>query len=209
MSNLSKKFFNNARKPQGLLGKWIMRFMNGHAHQDLADWAFPFFDIDDGDSILDIGCGGGGNVARFLKKFPNSIVKGIDYSPVSVALSREINQDEITKGRCQITEGNVLNLPYESFSMDVVSAFETVYYWPDLVDSFRQVYRVLKPNGKFIVINGADAEGGWIWDKYIDGMHTYTPSELRQYLESSGFKEVKVVRKKDLHFLCVIAYKHI
>ncbi len=207
MSKLSKKFFNNARKPKGLLGKWIMKFMNGHAHQELAEWASKYFEINDGSHILDIGCGGGANVARFLKSYPHSIVKGIDYSPVSVALSTEVNQDEISKGRCQIIESNVIDLPYESSSFDVVSAFETVYYWPDLEASFSQVFRVLKPNGKFIIANGADAEGGWVWDEYIDEMHTYTPSELELYLLASGFKEIKIIRKKQLHFLCIIAKK--
>ena len=34
--------------------------------------------------VLDCGCGGGANIKRLLKKCPEGIVKGIDYSPVSV-----------------------------------------------------------------------------------------------------------------------------
>ena len=34
--------------------------------------------------VLDCGCGGGANIKRLLKKCPRGIVKGIDYSPVSV-----------------------------------------------------------------------------------------------------------------------------
>lgn len=207
MLNLSKSFFNNARKPQGLLGKVIMKFMNGNGHKVLSEWAFPFLEIQDGDTILDIGCGGGANLARFLKIYPNSKVHGIDYSSVSVALSKDINKDEIKKGRCQIIEGNVSNLPYPSNSFDLVTAFETVYYWPNIDDSFLQVKRVLKLNGKFVVVNGADGEGGWVWDSYIDGMHTYTPTEIYHHLLVVGFKNIEIIREKNLHFVCAIAYK--
>lgn len=207
MQYLCKSFFNNARKPKGILGKWILKSMNQLGHKELANWAFPYIKIKNGDTILDIGCGGGANVARFLEKYPNSIVNGIDYSPVSVSLTKKINKAEIEKGRCCILEGNVRHLPYEHNTFDWITAFETVYYWPDLVDSFRQVRRVLKHNGKFAVINGADADGGWVWDRYIDGMHTYTSIELEQYLFAAGFSRIEINRKKEYHFICAIAYK--
>ena len=34
--------------------------------------------------VLDCGCGGGANIRTLLKKCPHGIVKGIDYSGVSV-----------------------------------------------------------------------------------------------------------------------------
>jgi hypothetical protein len=75
------------------------------------------------------------------------------------------------------------------------------------VDSFRQVGRVLKHNGKFAVINGADADGGWVWDRYIDGMHTYTSIELEQHLFAAGFSRIEINRRKEHHFISVIASK--
>lgn len=207
--SLMKAFFNNARKPQGLIGKWVMVFMNGHGHKYLAEWAFPFLNIKDGDSILDVGCGGGGNVSRLLAMYPHSMVKGVDYSQTSVDMSKKMNIVEIAKGRCEICIGNVINLPYDDGSFDIVTAFETVYYWPQIEVSFKQVLRVIKENGRFAIINGADAEGGMVWDKYIDDMHTYTASELEQLLISSGFARVEIIRNRAIHRLCVIAYKSI
>ena len=58
-----------------------------------------------------------------------------------------------------------------------------------------------------VIVNGADAEGGWVWDNYIEKMHTYTALELEMHLRASGFKNVSTIRKKENHFLCVIAYK--
>lgn len=43
-------------------------------------------------------------------------------------------------------------LPFEEASFDLVSAFETVYFWPDLNRGFREVFRVLAPGGRFLVV---------------------------------------------------------
>ena len=37
-------------------------------------------------------------------------------------------------------------------------AFETVYFWPELAQNFREVYRVLKPGGIFFICNEANGE---------------------------------------------------
>lgn len=207
--SLMKFFFNNARKPQGLLGKLVMVFMNGFGHKNLAEWALQSLKIEDGYSILDVGCGGGGNISRLLKRYPHSVIKGVDYSHISVDMSKKNNIDEIAEGRCEITYGNVVNLPYDEASFDLVTAFETVYYWPQIEVCFKQVHRVLKEKGTFAIINGADAEGGMVWDSYIDDMHTYSASELEKHLISSGFSSVEIIRNRAIHRLCVIAYKSI
>ena len=207
MIRLCKCFFNNAKNPKGILGRYILKFMNGYAHKDLAEWALRFIGIIDGESILDIGCGGGGNLSRFLRRFPNSTVNGVDYSTTAVELSKKNNVKEIERGRCKILLGDVQRLPFDSNLFDIVTAFETIYYWNDIEKSFQEVFRILKPNGKFTIVNGADAEGGWTWDSYIDGMRTYTPSELEKILIQSGFNNVQILRKEDYHFVCIIAYK--
>lgn len=189
------------------MGKLILEFMNGFGHKDLANWAFDFFEIKDGDSILDIGCGGGGNISRMLRLFPNSIIYGVDYSLTSVATSKKKNFIGIENNRCQIILGNVNNLPFDACSFSSATAFETIYYWPSIERSLKEVHRILKQDGIFIIVNGADAEGGWTWDNYIEGMHTYTPIELEKHLINAGFQEVKVYRKREYNFLCVIAYK--
>ena len=40
----------------------------------------------------------------------------------------------------------------------MATAFETVYFWPELAQNFREVYRVLKPGGTFFICNEANGE---------------------------------------------------
>ena len=46
-------------------------------------------------------------------------------------------------------QASVAELPFEAEQFDVATAFETVYFWPELAQNFREVYRVLKPGGVF------------------------------------------------------------
>ena len=44
-------------------------------------------------------------------------------------------------------------LPFEDARFDAVTAFETVYFWPDPARCFREIWRVLKPGGTFLICN--------------------------------------------------------
>ena len=76
-------------------------------------------------------------------------MQGIDYSAVSVEKARKVNAGAIAAGQCTVQQASVAELPFEAEQFDVVTAFETVYFWPELAQNFREVYRVLKPGGTF------------------------------------------------------------
>ena len=92
-------------------------------------------------------------------------------------------------------------------SFDAVTAFETIYFWPDLPKCFREVYRVLKPGGTFLVCNesNGDTDKDERWTEIIGGMTIYKDSELKACLEQAGFREVQIRKKK--RWLCVTARK--
>ena len=94
------KIFSNARKPEGFFGRMMVNGMNGGSHAKMAEWGLSYITISDDADILDVGCGGGANLARLLKRCTKGTVKGIDYSPVSVKKSKEVNATAIAKGRC-------------------------------------------------------------------------------------------------------------
>ena len=71
-----KKFLKNCKKPEGKFGKWVVSAMN-KGHAPLALWAFEVCPLKDGESVLDVGCGGRGNVGRSLEGGPNSRAHGI------------------------------------------------------------------------------------------------------------------------------------
>ena len=205
---LLRKFFSNMGNPQGKMGKFVIAMMN-RGHAGIAAWGFSHLDLQGNEQVLDCGCGGGANVAVFLRMVDEGHVTGLDYSTVSVAKAREVNRAAIDAGRCEIVQGNVLELPFENEQFDVVTAFETVYFWPEIARCFTEIHRVLKAGGVFMITNeaGKKTEKSLKWTKIVDGMTIYTAEELEDLLTRAGFAHVETDGSVKDDRLNVRAYK--
>ncbi len=207
--SLLSKIFSNTRKPEGFWGRMMVNGMNSGSHAALASWGLDFANVPADGDILDIGCGGGANLERLMKRSLRCKVTGVDYSPVSVEKSRKFNADAISKGRCKVLEANVESLPFEENTFALVSAFETVYFWPNIEKNFAEVRRVIVPGGRLLIVNEDDGLSGNNdkWEKIIEGMHTYTPDELKKHLTAAGFRNIVIQREETKHWLAVTADK--
>ena len=112
-------FFENTRKPVGLGGK-IMVVMMNLGHSPVARWGLQFLNAAPDAKVLDCGCGGGANMKRLLKKCPQGIVKGIDYSPVSVEKTKKVNETAIAEGSYDLMSEDRLRLSYLTAGNQVV-----------------------------------------------------------------------------------------
>lgn len=201
-------FFENTRKPQGFGGKIMVKMMNS-GHSKLAKWGFTKICAKSNAKVLDIGCGGGANVANWLAKCTNGHVTGIDYSKVSVEESKKLNAIAIKQGKCDIVYGDVSSMPFDDEAFDCVSAFETVYFWVDLEKCFAEVNRVMKSGGMFLICNESDGTNSADekWTKKIGGMKIYNEEQLYTALEKAGFCNIKSYVNAKKHWLCIVANK--
>ena len=203
-----KLFYSNTRKPKGFLGNIMINKMNiGHAK--LSDWGLSHLKSVSPVSIADLGCGGGINVAKLIKLFPGAKVTGFDYSSVSVKKSKEENKDAVQAGICNIVQGDVSNMPFENEQFDLLTAFETIYFWPGPLTSFKEVFRVLKTGGTFMIVNEFDgiSEREKKYEKIIDGLKLYSNQELMDYLKLVGFTGIMLFHDEQKHWITVIAKK--
>lgn len=185
-----KKFLSNCKKPTGKFGRMIVSAMN-KGHAPLALWAFAVCPLKDGESVLDIGCGGGGNLVRILERCPKSRADGIDYSEESVACSRKATKKYTD--RCSILCGDAMQLPYRDESYDRAVSFESIYFWPDPVRGLKEMLRVLKKGGKAILASEmTDPEKGKFWAQRCEGMTIYPAEELGSFMEKAGFSDIKI-----------------
>ena len=199
----------NPGMPSGEDGRVMLERMNNGGHAELAGWGLEYFNTKNNADILEIGCGGGANIARLLNKFPESKITGADYSELSVQVSSETNSKAIASGRVQVKKENVMSLSFDNESFDAATAFETIYFWPDLTDGFAQVLRVLKDEGTFFICNETDGEApeGYEWEKENDNMKIYKINEISDCLYKAGFSDVNTVRKEENSWVCFIAKK--
>lgn len=190
---LLKSFFNQCARPEGSLGRAMLCFMN-YTHAPLTNWGLKLVNVQDGWTMLDVGCGGGFTIRRLLKRSKDAQVYGIDISEESVTKARQVNAEVLDK-QVYVTQGSAEQLPYNDEIFDLVTAVETVYFWPNLPDCLQEVRRVLKPGGKFaIMVEVVDSDSKWT--SIVDGMTAYTPEQLKTLLDDAGFIQTEIHRKK-------------
>jgi cyclopropane fatty-acyl-phospholipid synthase-like methyltransferase len=100
------RLLNQCRKPSGWIGRLVVRNMN-RRHSKLTDWGLAHVTVRSGDTVLDVGCGGGNTVAKLAALTVHGKVYGVDFSEESVAVSRRRTQKLIAAGRVEIREASV------------------------------------------------------------------------------------------------------
>jgi SAM-dependent methyltransferase len=210
MGKLLQQRLKNARKPSGRLGRFLIRAMNVR-HYPMTNWGLSHLSIGKQDTILDIGCGGGGTVHKLANIATNGKIYGIDFSDASVMVSRRTNKQFAQMGQVEIQLSSVSRLPFSDNMFDSVTAVNTHNYWPDLVTDMREILRVLKPSGKLIII-GSAYEGGK-YDKrnqkYAELIEITFPSvyDLREIFLRAGYSEVQMFEKYNRGWMCGIGRK--
>ena len=202
--------FRQVRKPSGPLGRRAVRAMN-LSHAKMTDWGLNQLSAPKNAIMLEVGCGGGRTVRRLAALSPEGKVVGVDYSPASVAVSRETNADEIETGRVQILQSSVAALPFPDRTFDLAIAVETHYYWPDLPANMREILRVLKPGGTFALI-AETYRGGPLRFLYgifmpLLGAAFLSDAEHRALLTDAGFTGVTTMHQPGKNWICASGYK--
>ena len=92
--------------PEGFWGRMMVAGMNGGSHAAMASWGLDLANVPADGEILDIGCGGGANLARLMERSLRARVTGVDHSVVSVEKSRKVNANAVLKSRCKVLEAS-------------------------------------------------------------------------------------------------------
>lgn len=139
-----------------------------------------------GSSILDLGCGGGKFVRRLSGLNMDFDIVGIDHSVEMVNLATKVNGNRLGEGanRVRILLGSVAEIPLSSISVDLVTALETIQFWPDLKVSVAEVRRVLRPGGMFVIMNRYPRQGSNWWKR----AQLKSDTEYIELLQSVGFE---------------------
>lgn len=149
-------------RPSSLMGRLLLRSMNiGHGR--LHQWGLKAAGIQLTDRVLDVGCGGGKAISRILEETRREVA-GVDHSPEAVKTARSVNRAAVSSGRLRIVESSVESLPFRDGFFDVVTAFETTYFWPELQVGLTEIHRVLNRGGRLVIANEfADRASAGAW----------------------------------------------
>jgi len=171
--------------------------------------------------ILDLGCGPGLLSAELLKQIPDATVIGMD--PLRKML--RLAQEHTEKSDVRIFEpvlGVSENIPMKEQSIDTIVSRFSLSYWKQPHQSFLEMNRVLRPNGK-IVFEALNREfpkwkllgikvgmllnhAGRDVTKYHADAYTlaYTQEEVEMFFKKAGFLILeKQGKKQDWKFIIV------
>lgn len=202
--------FRQVRKPDRFIGRLFAMLMN-RSHSKLTDWGLSHVRIAEAFHILDVGCGGGRTIEKLAAIAPTGKIYGIDYASGSIATSRARNKELIRDGRVEIRQATVSQLPFAADAFDLVTAIETQYYWPDLVNDMREILRVLKPNATLAVV--AETYKGGSRDVVLGtamklfGSPSLGVKEHRELFTQAGYIGVEVFEERNRGWICVTGKK--
>jgi SAM-dependent methyltransferase len=112
---------------------------------------FSLGQIRPGDSILDIGCGGGvDTMVAAIMVGPAGRVVGVDMSSEMVERARQ-NLSQTNLNNISFIESSGEDLPLPDQDFDVVISSGVFNLIPDKLKALREVFRVMKPGGRIMM----------------------------------------------------------
>lgn len=102
-----------------------------------------------GGVVMDLSCGSGFMTRRFIKSGKFSAVLSADLSKTMLGeTARRCDEEGIPRPDL-LVRADAARLPFPNNSLDSLHAGAAMHCWPRLPEALSEVYRVLKPGGKF------------------------------------------------------------
>lgn len=108
-------------------------------------------------TILDIATGTG-DLAIAMAKATDAKITGFDLSAGMLEVGRKKVEEQNLQNRIEMIQGDAENMPFEDNSFDVITVAFGVRNFENLEKGLNDIYRVLKPGGKFIILEFSQPE---------------------------------------------------
>ena len=177
---------------------WYFRSLHAHTRRELGKRHSSTQSL----SLLDAGCGTGGLLLRLQAAFPRWTWSGIDFMPLACELARRRCPG------CDIREASVTALPFADATFDAVASVDVlsqIEFPRESSQAARELNRVLKPGGTLVINVPAYR---WMWSYHDISCHTrhrFALREVREMLESAGFRVERLTRWNALTFPMIVA----
>lgn len=141
-------------------------------------------------TVLDVGCGTGELERQLLESYVPQQVVGVDISEKMLEVARKKLS---ANPQMSFIEADAMSLPFENHRFDCVVSSSTFHYFPTPCAVVAEMRRVLKPNGRLIILDWCrDYLTFRVYDRVLRlfdpaYQHCYTLEEFRGLLEDADF----------------------
>ncbi len=152
-----------------------------------------------GKTVLDIGCGNGIQGLHISRDHQPGKYIGIDISPGNIKIAQDIVKNHGSENMIFHVDNAQDMAHINDNSVDVVINIESALHYPDKIKFLKEVNRVLKPGGEFLIAdvltkkkpNGTDKNPKKRWGIF----HHWT---LEEYYHSFPFADLKLTTTDDI-----------
>jgi ubiquinone/menaquinone biosynthesis C-methylase UbiE len=182
-----------------------------HDMRDEAQGSEPFFDlvasrIPKHATLLDLGCGSGAFFEHVLPRPGKSI--GVDYSQGMLTEAKQRLGAKAAEVDFRL--GYLEHLPIGDESVDYMVCYMVLHHVAVPPDAIHDAFRVLKPGGKFIVVDLMRHQNERMRERYADLWLGFDPEEVKDWAFSEGFAESKLEvlgQKKDVFIVTLTKHE--
>jgi len=146
--------------------------------------------------VLDVGCGTGTFASMAARCDFSGRVVGLDMALNMCDLARKKAQHVGLDHKLDFVAADAEHLPFCNGSFDFVTCSNSFHHYPHQHSMLDEVYRVLRPGGKVIIVDGfRDNMIGWfVFDVCVasveKSVHHCSAQQMRTLLRRSGFDGV-------------------
>jgi ubiquinone/menaquinone biosynthesis C-methylase UbiE len=104
--------------------------------------------------------------------------------------------------------GDIEKVPLPDASVDIAIASQALHHAADPGRALREAFRILRPQGRLLVLDLREHDEAWVKDKLGDQWLGFTPDRLEELIAAAGFRQVTVrvgARKSGDPFAVLIA----
>jgi ubiquinone/menaquinone biosynthesis C-methylase UbiE len=140
--------------------------------------------------VLEVGCGNGSQSIYIFEKYKPAKFTGIDINIQNVDLAKSINGWHKNLEFFVDDAQQLKNIPDQS--VDVLLCIESAFHYPDKIKFLKEIKRVLKPSGKFLIADllAYSGKNRYFLEKWKRKMnyHHWTESQYIKAFDDHGLK---------------------
>jgi ubiquinone/menaquinone biosynthesis C-methylase UbiE len=134
-----------------------------------------------GCSYLDMGCSSGYMLEDVLENYPNADVTGADY------ISAGLMQCHGRLPDIPLFQVDLTNCQFNDDLFDAVTCLNVLEHIKDDVAAMKQLFRIIKPDGKCVITVPMDPGLYDIYDEVHQHERRYKMGELKKKVKAAGF----------------------